>query len=70
LDLGARSQGHFNIPKIHSMEHYTPKICLLGSADGFNTEAPERLHIDYAKEGYRASNKKDYIAQMTTWLQR
>jgi hypothetical protein len=70
LDLGARSQGHFNIPKIHSMDHYTPKIRLFSSADGFNTEAPERLHIDYAKEGYRASNKKDYIAQMTTWLQR
>ncbi|KAF7348893.1 hypothetical protein MVEN_01409500 [Mycena venus] len=62
LELGARAQGHFNIPKIHSMEHYTPKIRLFGSADEFNTEAPERLHINYAKEGYRASNKKDYIA--------
>ncbi|KAJ7105367.1 hypothetical protein C8R44DRAFT_943376 [Mycena epipterygia] len=71
LDLGARAnQGHFNIPKIHSMEHYTPMIRLFGSADGFNTESPERLHIDYAKAGYRASNKKDYIAQMTLWLQR
>ncbi|KAJ7646307.1 hypothetical protein DFH06DRAFT_1270854 [Mycena polygramma] len=71
LELGARAnQGHFNIPKIHSMEHYTPGIRLFGSAAGFNTEAPERLHIDYAKEGYRASNKKDYIAQMTRWLQR
>ncbi|KAJ7429835.1 hypothetical protein B0H11DRAFT_1894852 [Mycena galericulata] len=71
LDLGARAnQRHFNIPKIHSMEHYTPMIRLFGSADGFNTEAPERLHIDYAKAGYRASNKKDYIAQMTLWLQR
>ncbi|KAJ7314250.1 hypothetical protein DFH08DRAFT_716947 [Mycena albidolilacea] len=71
LELGARaSQGHFNIPKAHSMEHYTPGIRLFGGADGFNTEAPERLHIDYAKAGYRASNKKDYIAQMTRWLQR
>ncbi|KAF8181120.1 RNA ligase-domain-containing protein [Mycena galopus ATCC 62051] len=70
LELEACGQGHFNIPKIHSMEHYTPGIRLFGSATGFNTEAPERLHIDYAKEGYRASNKKDYISQMTTWLQR
>ncbi|KAJ7443567.1 hypothetical protein FB451DRAFT_1437382 [Mycena latifolia] len=71
LDLGARAnRGHFNIPKIHSVQHYTPMIRLFGSADGFNTEAPERLHIDYAKAGYRASNKKDYIAQMTLWLQR
>ncbi|KAJ7129656.1 hypothetical protein C8R44DRAFT_830103 [Mycena epipterygia] len=69
LTLGARAnQGHFNIPKIHSMEHYTSMIRLFGSADGFNTEAPERLHIDYAKAGYRASNKKDYIAQMTLWF--
>ncbi|KAJ6578352.1 hypothetical protein B0H19DRAFT_883062, partial [Mycena capillaripes] len=70
LEIGARTnQGHFNIPKIHSMEHYTPGIRLFGSADGYNTEAPERLHIDYAKAGYRASNK-DYIAQMTRWLPR
>ncbi|KAK7059284.1 hypothetical protein R3P38DRAFT_3303354 [Favolaschia claudopus] len=70
IELNARTQGHFNIPKIHSMEHYTPGIRRVGCADGFNTEGPERLHIDYAKAGYRASNKKDYIAQMTVWLQR
>lgn len=61
---------HFNIPKIHAMEHYVHLIGLFGSADGFNTESPERLHIDYAKDAYRASNKRDYIAQMTTWLHR
>ncbi|KAJ6559359.1 hypothetical protein DFH09DRAFT_921717 [Mycena vulgaris] len=70
ITLEARTQNHFNIPKIHSMEHYATMIRLFGSAAGFNTEAPERLHIDYAKAGYRASNKKDYIAQMTVWLQR
>jgi hypothetical protein len=41
-----------------------------GTADGYNSEVSERLHIDYAKEGYRASNKKDYIKQMTVWLGR
>ena len=61
---------HFNIPKIHQMLHYIEAICSHGSADGYNTEASERLHIDYAKEGYRASNKKDYIKQMTVWLGR
>ncbi len=61
---------HFNIPKIHAMEHYVHLIGLFGSADSFNTESPERLHIDYAKDAYRASNKRDYIAQMTTWLRR
>lgn len=42
----------------------------LGSADGYNTESPERLHIDFAKEAYRASNKRDYMEQMALWLQR
>ena len=61
---------HFNILKIHQMIHYAAAIRSRGSADGYNTEASERLHIDYAKEGYRASNKKDYIKQMTVWLGR
>ena len=61
---------HFNIPKIHQMMHYVEAIRSHGTADGYNTEASERLHIDYAKEGYRASNKKDYIKQMTVWLGR
>ncbi|KAF8509179.1 hypothetical protein JB92DRAFT_3089306 [Gautieria morchelliformis] len=41
-----------------------------GTPDGFNTELSERLHIDFAKEGYRASNKKNYIEQMVTYLTR
>ncbi|KAK7035124.1 hypothetical protein R3P38DRAFT_3493923 [Favolaschia claudopus] len=45
---------HFNISKIHKLKHY----------------GMERLHIDLAKLGYRASNKKDYTQQMTVWLQR
>ncbi|KAG1887205.1 hypothetical protein F4604DRAFT_1877690 [Suillus subluteus] len=67
LDLGVRE--HFNIPKIHSMLHYVNTIRLFGSADGFNTELPERLHINFAKCAYRASNRRDYVIQMTTWLQ-
>ncbi|KAK7049033.1 hypothetical protein R3P38DRAFT_3307632 [Favolaschia claudopus] len=55
VELNARTQGHFNILKIHSMEHHAPGIRRVGSADGFNKEGPERLHIDYAKAGYRAS---------------
>ncbi|KAJ6592687.1 hypothetical protein B0H19DRAFT_1204841 [Mycena capillaripes] len=69
IELGGRKE-HFNIPKIHSLDHYEPSLRLFGSADGFNTESPERLHIDYAKNAYRASNRKDYIIQMTLWLQR
>ncbi|KAJ6560916.1 hypothetical protein B0H10DRAFT_1966807 [Mycena sp. CBHHK59/15] len=70
IELHARFPEHFNIPKIHAMEHYVDLIRLFGSADGYNTESPERLHIDYAKNAYRASNKRDYIIQMTNWLRR
>ncbi|KAG1845205.1 hypothetical protein F4604DRAFT_1884337 [Suillus subluteus] len=66
INLGARQ--HFNIPKIHSMMHYINTIRILGSADGFNTELPERLHIDFAKWAHHASNRCDYVIQMTTWL--
>ena len=59
----------FNIPKIHSLLHYIECIHALCSPNGYNMEAPECLHIDYAKQGYRASNKKDYIKQMALWLQ-
>jgi hypothetical protein len=61
---------HFNIPKVHALIHYVDCIQSFGSADGYNTESPERLHIDFAKEAYRASNKRDYVEQMAVWLQR
>ncbi|KAG1842554.1 hypothetical protein F4604DRAFT_1884726 [Suillus subluteus] len=60
IELGLHE--HFNILKVHSMCHYV-------HADGFNSESPERLHIDYAKDAYQASSKVDYIAQMTHWLE-
>ena len=68
VDLEIRE--HFNIPKLHAILHYVESIRQLGSTDGYNTESPERLHIDYAKSAYRASNKRDYIEQMAMWLQR
>jgi hypothetical protein len=68
VDLKIRK--HFNIPKFHSLQHYVDGIRRLGSADGYNTESPERLHIDFAKKAYRASNRRDYTEQMALWLQR
>jgi hypothetical protein len=70
IELHARKSDHFNIPKLHSLEHYRMMIERFGSADGYNTESPERLHIDFAKDAYQASNRKDYIYQMTVWLAR
>ncbi|KAI9448953.1 hypothetical protein F5148DRAFT_1278035 [Russula earlei] len=68
IDLGVRE--HFNIPKVHSMQHYVAGIKRLGSADGFNMESSECLHIDYAKCAFKASNHRDYIMQMARWIQR
>lgn len=63
-------RNHFNISKIHNIKHYPDSIRSRGTADGFNTEGTERLHIDLAKMGYQAGNKKDYVSQMTVWLAR
>ncbi|KAL7278907.1 hypothetical protein ACG7TL_006738 [Trametes sanguinea] len=68
IELGVRE--HFNIPKLHSLIHYVDAIMRLGCLDGVNTENSERLHIDYAKKAYRASSRREYLSQMTTWLQR
>ncbi|KAG1738001.1 hypothetical protein EDB19DRAFT_1829294 [Suillus lakei] len=51
------------------MCHYVQSIQSLGSTDGFNSESPKCLHIDYAKDAYQASSKVDYITQMTHWLE-
>ncbi|KAI6126588.1 hypothetical protein F5141DRAFT_1186020 [Pisolithus sp. B1] len=55
--------------QIHSLKHYVSSIRALGSADSYNTEYPEQLHINYAKDRYWASNKWDYVEQMALWLQ-
>ncbi|KAG8735831.1 hypothetical protein FRC10_010101, partial [Ceratobasidium sp. 414] len=41
------------IPKLHMLSHYVFMIQELGTPDGFNTELPEHLHIEYAKEAIR-----------------
>jgi hypothetical protein len=50
--------------------HYASSIVLFGTTDNYNTEYSERLHIDFAKDAYRATNRKDIYNQMTVWLQR
>ncbi|KAG8920360.1 hypothetical protein FRC01_000803 [Tulasnella sp. 417] len=68
--IRAGLRDHFNIGKIHSLAHYAPSIIDYGALDGYNSEISERLHIDFAKLGYRASNRKAYLDQMVTWLER
>lgn len=68
INTGLRED--FNIPKFHSLIHYLDSICWLGTTDNYNTEMFERLHIDFTKEGWRASNKHDHFPQMVKWLSR
>ncbi|KAJ6599450.1 hypothetical protein B0H10DRAFT_1959125 [Mycena sp. CBHHK59/15] len=68
VDLGIRM--NFNLPKLHFLRHYKLLITRFGTTDNFNTEYTERLHIDLAKDAYRATNHKDEYPQMTQWLER
>ncbi len=68
IDIGVRE--NFNIPKLHSLLHYGYSIGLFGTTDNYNTEQTERLHIDFTKDAYRATNRKDEYHQITTWVER
>jgi hypothetical protein len=61
INLDLRAWEHVNIPKLHLMLHYVDTICLFGSTDGFNTELPECLHINFIKHTYHASKRRDYV---------
>jgi len=47
----------FNIPKFHSLLHYITSTKLFGTTNNYNTELFECHHIDFVKEGWRASNQ-------------
>jgi hypothetical protein len=66
IDVGCHPS--LNIPKLHSLLHYADSIKLFGMMDNYNTELFERLHIDFAKEGWQASNHRDKFPQMVKWL--
>ncbi|KAJ7687526.1 hypothetical protein B0H17DRAFT_939403 [Mycena rosella] len=68
--IDATVREDFNIPKFRSLLHYVDSIQYFGTTDDYNTEMFERLHIDFAKNGWRASNRRDEFPQMITWLER
>ncbi|KAG1838882.1 hypothetical protein F4604DRAFT_1941109 [Suillus subluteus] len=67
VDLGIRN--NFNLPKLHAAHHYVSMIWTFGTTDNYNTEYMEQLHIDLAKDAYRATNHKDEFTQMMQWLE-
>ncbi|PPR07087.1 hypothetical protein CVT26_005304, partial [Gymnopilus dilepis] len=68
IDVQCRE--HLNLPKLHSLLHYVDSIELFGTTDNYNTEMFERLHIDFTKHGWRATNQRDEFPQMIRWLSR
>ncbi|KAG2123736.1 hypothetical protein DEU56DRAFT_697494, partial [Suillus clintonianus] len=52
------------------LTHYINSICMFGTTDNYNTEAFERLYINFAKNAWRTTNKRDEYPQMTSWLDR
>lgn len=68
VDLGVRAR--FQLPKLHNAGHYRYSIELFGTTENYNTQTTERLHIDYTKDAYNASNTRNAFAQMTKWLER
>ena len=68
IQLGVRED--LDIPKIHSLMHYVQAIRNFGTTDNYNTEMFERLHIDFAKKAWRATNHRDEFPQMVQWITR
>ncbi|KAG9084587.1 hypothetical protein FRC06_003988 [Ceratobasidium sp. 370] len=65
------SMQSFNrISKLHTVGHWPPSIRELGTPDGYNSEAPEHLHIEYTKDPWRCSNGVDALPQMIKFIQR
>jgi hypothetical protein len=58
------------IPKLHMLSHYAHSTRELGTPDGYNSESPEHLHIEFAKRPWRNSNKVRPLPQMAKFVQR
>ncbi|KAH9954155.1 hypothetical protein BC827DRAFT_1279019 [Russula dissimulans] len=43
-------------------------ICADSNIPKIHSMSPEWLHIDFTKDAYQASNKHEYVCQMTIWL--
>lgn len=62
-------------PKLHMIGHYAHSIREFGTPDGYNSETPESLHIEFAKKGLtsftarREGQRLEVIGDtVLTWL--
>jgi hypothetical protein len=57
------------IPKLHMLGHYGHSVCEFRTPKGYNSETPDRLHIEYTKKGWNVSNHQDSIPQIIRFVQ-
>ncbi|EJD36538.1 hypothetical protein AURDEDRAFT_19079, partial [Auricularia subglabra TFB-10046 SS5] len=60
----------FNFPKMHMLEHYESGIRRIGTTDNCDTQTSERMHIEFSKDAFKATNKHEYTPQMCRWYER
>jgi hypothetical protein len=68
VDNGLRDPPHFQIPKLHRLQHFIGDITTGGTPNNSSTETPESLHIEMCKEPYLASNHCEYDKQILNYL--
>ena len=62
---------HFNLPKMHLMQHFVPSIQEFGNIIQWSTEHSEAAHKHQIKRGYASSNRcGDISQQIANWYQR
>lgn len=62
--------GFNKFAKLHMLRHYPHLIREWGTPDGYNTEGPEQMHINYVKVNYLGTNGVNAELQMLVNLQR
>ncbi|EJD32203.1 hypothetical protein AURDEDRAFT_17606, partial [Auricularia subglabra TFB-10046 SS5] len=61
---------HFDFPKLHMLEHYESGIRRIGTTDNCDTQTTERMHIEFTKDAFKATNKREFAPQMCRWYER
>ncbi len=58
--------GHFDIPKLHALTHYSNWIKAMGTLDNVNTAPTKALHKT-VRAAFCHSNKVDFLPQICFW---
>ena len=68
LFLATAPEINFDIPKLHSLLHFSQSIQLFGATDNYNTKQFKQLYLNFVKDAFCALNKQDEHLQMIKWV--